>query len=251
MRSCSASPASTRSRELRKIYEDAIALRTGERFVVDGRQRPLLRALPHDRARRRRRGARDRRTRAAVLRRGDLALVRRRTAAERGHRARGQRGRDRARQAKRSSLACTRRRSRSTPNTTATFNINHAYGTADRAIAYVEQLEDAGADEIMCLIQMGTVPQDVCMETIRQWGETRDPPLPAPRSVKAISLTACRRLHFREHVCVDPWGDVGSRSLGTRQGHAPPGGWRPPRGRARSAMRGRIDRVGGVHECRG
>jgi hypothetical protein len=23
----------------------------------------------------------------------------------------------------------------------------------------------------MCLIQMGTVPQEVCMETIRQWGE--------------------------------------------------------------------------------
>jgi alkanesulfonate monooxygenase SsuD/methylene tetrahydromethanopterin reductase-like flavin-dependent oxidoreductase (luciferase family) len=57
-------------------------------------------------------------------------------------------------------------------NTTATFNINHAYGTADRAIAYVEQLEEAGADEIMCLIQMGTVPQDACMETIRHWGET-------------------------------------------------------------------------------
>ena len=57
------------------------------------------------------------------------------------------------------------------PNTTATFNINHAYGTADRAIAYVEQLEEAGADEIMCLIQMGTVPQAACMETIRQWGE--------------------------------------------------------------------------------
>ena len=57
------------------------------------------------------------------------------------------------------------------PNTTATFNIDHAYGTADRAIAYVEQLEEAGADEIMCLIQMGTVPQDVCLETIRQWGE--------------------------------------------------------------------------------
>ena len=57
-------------------------------------------------------------------------------------------------------------------NTTATFNINHAYGTADRAIAYVEQLEEAGADEIMCLIQMGTVPQEACMETIRHWGET-------------------------------------------------------------------------------
>jgi hypothetical protein len=24
----------------------------------------------------------------------------------------------------------------------------------------------------MCLIQMGTVPHDVCMETIRHWGET-------------------------------------------------------------------------------
>ena len=23
----------------------------------------------------------------------------------------------------------------------------------------------------MCLIQMGTVPQEACMETIRQWGE--------------------------------------------------------------------------------
>jgi alkanesulfonate monooxygenase SsuD/methylene tetrahydromethanopterin reductase-like flavin-dependent oxidoreductase (luciferase family) len=57
------------------------------------------------------------------------------------------------------------------PTTTATFNIDHAYGTADRAIAYVEQLEDVGADEIMCLIQMGTIPQAACMETIRQWGE--------------------------------------------------------------------------------
>jgi alkanesulfonate monooxygenase SsuD/methylene tetrahydromethanopterin reductase-like flavin-dependent oxidoreductase (luciferase family) len=53
---------------------------------------------------------------------------------------------------------------------TSTFNIDHAYGDADRAIGYVEQLEDAGADEIMCLIQMGTVPQEACLETIRQWG---------------------------------------------------------------------------------
>jgi hypothetical protein len=56
-------------------------------------------------------------------------------------------------------------------NSTATFNIDHAYGTADRAIAYVQQLADAGADEIMCLIQMGTVPQDICLGTIRQWGD--------------------------------------------------------------------------------
>jgi alkanesulfonate monooxygenase SsuD/methylene tetrahydromethanopterin reductase-like flavin-dependent oxidoreductase (luciferase family) len=54
---------------------------------------------------------------------------------------------------------------------TSTFNIDHAYGDANRAISYVEQLEDAGADEIMCLIQMGTVPQAACLETIRQWGE--------------------------------------------------------------------------------
>ncbi len=50
--------------------------------------------------------------------------------------------------------------------------MEHAYGTASDAIAYVERLEAAGADEIMCLIQMGTVPQDACMETIRQWGTT-------------------------------------------------------------------------------
>ncbi|WAL94039.1 LLM class flavin-dependent oxidoreductase [Streptomyces sp. Je 1-369] len=57
------------------------------------------------------------------------------------------------------------------PTSTATFNTDHAYGTADDAIAYVERLRDAGADEIMCLIQMGTVPQEACLETLRQWGE--------------------------------------------------------------------------------
>jgi len=39
------------------------------------------------------------------------------------------------------------------------------------AIAFAERLEEAGVDEIMTLIQMGTVPQGACMETIRQWGE--------------------------------------------------------------------------------
>jgi len=58
------------------------------------------------------------------------------------------------------------------PNTASVYNVDHAYGTAHRAIEYVERLIEAGADEIMCLIQMGTVPQDVCMETIRQWGES-------------------------------------------------------------------------------
>jgi len=58
------------------------------------------------------------------------------------------------------------------PNSTSTFNlVEHAYGDWRDAIAYAERLRDAGADEIMCLIQMGTVPQAACMETIRQWGE--------------------------------------------------------------------------------
>jgi alkanesulfonate monooxygenase SsuD/methylene tetrahydromethanopterin reductase-like flavin-dependent oxidoreductase (luciferase family) len=55
---------------------------------------------------------------------------------------------------------------------TSAYNVDHAYGNAHRAIEYVEALEDAGADEILAIVQMGTVPYDVCMETIRQWGET-------------------------------------------------------------------------------
>ena len=54
---------------------------------------------------------------------------------------------------------------------TEPFNINHAYGDSDDAIRYVKELEKAGADEIMCLIQMGGVPHEVAMETIRQYGE--------------------------------------------------------------------------------
>jgi alkanesulfonate monooxygenase SsuD/methylene tetrahydromethanopterin reductase-like flavin-dependent oxidoreductase (luciferase family) len=58
------------------------------------------------------------------------------------------------------------------PNSTMTFNlVEHAYGSWRDAIAFAERLEDAGADEIMCLVQMGTVPQAACLETIRQWGE--------------------------------------------------------------------------------
>jgi hypothetical protein len=58
------------------------------------------------------------------------------------------------------------------PNSTFTFNlVEHAYGDWRDAITYAERLEEAGADEVMCLIQMGTVPQAACMETIRQWGE--------------------------------------------------------------------------------
>lgn len=57
------------------------------------------------------------------------------------------------------------------PRSADTFELDQAYGDADAAIAHVERLAAAGADEVICLVQMGTVDQAVCMETIRQWGE--------------------------------------------------------------------------------
>jgi alkanesulfonate monooxygenase SsuD/methylene tetrahydromethanopterin reductase-like flavin-dependent oxidoreductase (luciferase family) len=58
------------------------------------------------------------------------------------------------------------------PHSADTFELEQAYGDANTAIEHTEKLRDAGADEIMCLIQMGTVPHEACMETIRHWGET-------------------------------------------------------------------------------
>ncbi len=54
---------------------------------------------------------------------------------------------------------------------TGLFNPNHAYGTTEDAIGYVDRLIEAGADEIMFIIQMGTVPQWAALETIRNLGE--------------------------------------------------------------------------------
>jgi len=51
------------------------------------------------------------------------------------------------------------------------YNVNQAYGDPSDAIAYIERLIEAGADEIMFLLQMGTVPQDVILESIRVIGE--------------------------------------------------------------------------------
>jgi alkanesulfonate monooxygenase SsuD/methylene tetrahydromethanopterin reductase-like flavin-dependent oxidoreductase (luciferase family) len=74
------------------------------------------------------------------------------------------------------------------PNTVATYNVSHAYGDAQGAIEYVELLEAAGATEIMCMIQMGTVPQEICMETIQRWGDTIIPHFRAKEA--AASTTA-------------------------------------------------------------
>jgi hypothetical protein len=46
-----------------------------------------------------------------------------------------------------------------------------AFGDAASASRYVGELGDAGADEVMFLVQMGTVSHAVCMETIRRLGE--------------------------------------------------------------------------------
>ncbi len=72
------------------------------------------------------------------------------------------------------------------PNATSTFNIDHAYGNAEDAIRYVEELEKVGADEIMCMIQMGTLPQDVMLETIRQFGTKVIPHFQAKQAAAAV-----------------------------------------------------------------
>jgi alkanesulfonate monooxygenase SsuD/methylene tetrahydromethanopterin reductase-like flavin-dependent oxidoreductase (luciferase family) len=53
----------------------------------------------------------------------------------------------------------------------AMLNPNHAYGTVEDCIGYVTRLVEAGADEILFLCQMGTVPQAAQLETIRNIGE--------------------------------------------------------------------------------
>jgi hypothetical protein len=53
----------------------------------------------------------------------------------------------------------------------ALLNPNHAYGTVSDCIDYVGRLVDAGADEILFLCQMGTVPQAAQLATIRAIGE--------------------------------------------------------------------------------
>lgn len=50
-------------------------------------------------------------------------------------------------------------------------NPNHAYGTVDDCIGYVGRLMDAGVDEVLFLCQMGTVPHEAQLETIRNIGE--------------------------------------------------------------------------------
>ena len=58
-----------------------------------------------------------------------------------------------------------------TIDATELYHVENAYGTYQDVIAYVQKLLDAGADEILFLPQMGTVPHEAIMETIRQIGK--------------------------------------------------------------------------------
>lgn len=57
-----------------------------------------------------------------------------------------------------------------TEHTGAYEEVQDAYGTAGDCIRYVQRLFDAGADEILFLFQMGAVPHEAIMETIRNIG---------------------------------------------------------------------------------
>ena len=46
-----------------------------------------------------------------------------------------------------------------------------AYGNADDCIRYVTRLQEAGADEVLFLFQMGTIPHSAILETIKNIGE--------------------------------------------------------------------------------
>jgi hypothetical protein len=48
--------------------------------------------------------------------------------------------------------------------------VSDSYGTVPDCIRYVGRLFDAGADEILFLIQMGTIPHAAVMQTIRNIG---------------------------------------------------------------------------------
>ena len=58
-----------------------------------------------------------------------------------------------------------------TPNANNSYNVSHAYGDAEVALEFATRLHDIGVDDIMLMTQMGTISHEVCMETIRQWGE--------------------------------------------------------------------------------
>ncbi|MBS0474223.1 MAG: LLM class flavin-dependent oxidoreductase [Sphingomonadales bacterium] len=65
-----------------------------------------------------------------------------------------------------------------------------AYGTPEDCIRYVQRLKEAGADEILFIFQMGGIPHDVIMETIRNIGEKVIPHFRALDKAEKAALEA-------------------------------------------------------------
>lgn len=155
---------------LRKIYDDAIATRTGERFVSDHANDHFAALCPtivlDDKDEAFRIGTRGQRFFAEAIhhwygtgRPPELAI-------EAGDNVAAMR-RD-------AELVVAKLHEMNVPVTPAATGLyappEHAYGDWRTAIDYAERLVEAGADEILCLSQMGTVSHEAGMETIRQWG---------------------------------------------------------------------------------
>jgi hypothetical protein len=62
-----------------------------------------------------------------------------------------------------------------------------AYGNAEDCIRYVTRLQEAGADEVLFLFQMGTVPHWAIMETIKNIGEKVIPHFRAQAQQAAVA----------------------------------------------------------------
>jgi len=155
---------------LRKIYDDAIATRTGERFVSDHANNHFSALCPtivlDDPDEAYRIGTRGQRFFAESIHHwygtGDAPDL----DPDAG---------DNVNAMKRDAVIVEARLHEMnipvTPVATALYSPpEHAYGDWRTAIEYAERLIEAGADEILCLMQMGTVTHEASMETIRQWG---------------------------------------------------------------------------------
>ncbi len=155
---------------LRKIYDDAIATRTGERFVSDHANDHFAALCPtivlDDKDEAFRIGTRGQRFFAEAIHHWYGTGGPPELAIEAGDNVAAMR-RD-------AELVVAKLHEMNVPVTPAATGLyappEHAYGDWRTAIEYAERLVDAGADEILCLSQMGTVSHEAGLETIRQWG---------------------------------------------------------------------------------
>lgn len=157
--------------ELRGIYDEAIATRSGDRFVSDHANNHLSALCPSvvldDAAEALRIGTRGQRFFAESIHHwygtglppaldvdagDDVAAM--------------------AADAKHVVARLSEMNIPASPSATTIYEVpQHAYGDRHQAICYARELIAAGADEIMVICQLGTVSHEVSMETIRQWGE--------------------------------------------------------------------------------